>query len=349
MKKYSTVILICILFGLAYLSSGFTGVFHSAITFGFVLGLILWIYYGYLKKNPSPNNFNKSMILNPIPKPKGDAMNQYLNWWNWCLANLNLILDYKPGLQSEIGKKLAISKMLYQAKVNYSKGDSSGAVDLAHLKNFVEDLEFLRVRDFELYKNYILKFTSGVAREYGFLTGTWFEIRIARKFIESNLDYSRPKQDPPDFWINLKEDSVLGVECYAPRILPGEDIRKKVINSITNKTKRNRNEDWVSKPTVLILDYSWIIKAQNNDDVNGQEILSSDVRDELIETSKSSYFDLIMCFFFGHAKISDNRTSSCFFIQKDLKNELITDFRKKLLGGFKEENKINIIRAQMPN
>jgi len=282
-----------------------------------------------------------------IDRPDGDEGLEYLPWWQWTVENLELLLEPRHRLLSSEGQRTGLAKLLCQAREAYFDGDGAGVVDLAHLVSLVEDLDYLRKTNPQLFTEYKKKLTSGMAKEFGFLTGNWFEIRVARMLIRSGLQFTQP--NPPDFNVNIEGIDV-GVECYAPRVTVGQDVRRRVVKAVRNKESKYKGQPWILGPTVLVLDGTWLARADGRETVQGQDALSEDFTNGLVEAATSTDYDLIIAFWFGHAtsKQKDLKTTSCVSIPADIQNLTIATFRDRLLKDFGPEDDVVIRLPDLP-
>ena len=77
-------------------------------------------------------------------QPQGFNLREYLPWWNWAVENLDMLLELKDGILSKKGGKLSLSKMLHQARDEYSANQEISAIKLAELISLVRDLDHLK-------------------------------------------------------------------------------------------------------------------------------------------------------------------------------------------------------------
>ncbi len=278
-------------------------------------------------------------------RPSGIERNRFLPWWKWAKDNFEYLLETDLNLFVKGGKQKSISKLLLRSVETYFNGHGSGAVDLAHLINLVEDLDFLRINNDCIFRDYKSKLLSVFSNDFPYLTGLWFEIRIAKLLTLSGFQYNQP--DPPDFSILINGVNI-GIECYAPRIDIGGDVKQKLYNIIKKKGEKYRGQAWLRNPSVLILDITWIIRAAGAAVVSSENPLSKIIENGLKDVIVKTPFDLILAFWFGHASVKHRNVNSisCVHVQIKIQDPMIDVFREKLLGSFYvlEREKI-----QLPN
>ena len=266
-------------------------------------------------------------------RPKDKDYHSFFSWWVWTKENLDYVLNPNYDFLSPKGLKKSIVKLLLKSIEDYYKSNGCGAVDLAHLINLIEDLDYLRIRNNQAFLNYKKTLVSGISNDFGKLTGTWFEIRIARLLTMNGFCFTQP--EPPDFSITINKTN-LGIECKAPRTEIGSNVKKKIINAIRNTSRDYYGQEWTKTPTILFLDATWLIRAEGNDIVEGKDPLSNNIKNGLKEAVSITTFDLVIAFWFGHTtKEQRNQNSiSCVHASKGRVDKSLIIFQEKLFKDF---------------
>ncbi len=269
-----------------------------------------------------------------IKIPQNENYNDFMSWWTCVKENFTEMLDFD--FSSQTGQKRSISKLLNRAKQSFLNKNNSGVIDLNDLFNLVQDLDFLKTNNYEFFNTYKSKLISGLSNNFFYLTGTWFEIRIARMLIETKFSFEQP--DPPDFEIKINGNS-LGIECYAPRARIGDDILKRISNSIKNKEREYKKHPWKSSHTILFIDGTWLKRAEGSFEINTSNLLTSQFREGLIQAiNKNKCFEFVIVFFFGHdrTKNGGSRSYSCVYSPTTITNLELSQFKNTFLENYIE-------------
>lgn len=266
-------------------------------------------------------------------QPQNNEYQSFLSWWVWSKNNLKYLLEPNYEFFSKKGLKKSITKLLIRSIEDYYNNKGSGAVDLAHLINLIEDLDYLRIKNNKAFLNYKKTLVSGISNGFDQLTGTWFEIRIARLLTMNDFFFSQP--EPPDFSIIINDINI-GIECNAPRTEIGSNVKKKIINAVKNKSRKYYGQEWINNPSILFLDATWLIRAEGSDIVKSNNPLTDNIKDGLTEAVSKTTFDLIIAFWFGHATIEQRNQNSmtCVHVSKGILDKSLMIFREKLLTNF---------------
>jgi len=282
-----------------------------------------------------------------LDRPTGPDRLKYDPWWLWAVNNLDLLLKPKHSFRTERGKKAGLMKLLLSARSQYLTGQASGAVDLAHVIDLVEDLDFIKTRDNNLLSEYASSLTSAKAQDYSYLTGIWFEVRMAAMFLKTGLQFTRP--DPPDFLVEI-DSTTIGVECHAPRALPGADVEKRIKVAVEKKGKKYKGHAWTQGSTALLLDATWLVRASGREVVQGQTALGAEFLAGLLEALRTTRYGLVIAFWFGHSigQQADSRAVSCVNGPVDISDPALVSFRSCLLAHFRLEDSEPIRLPNLP-
>lgn len=266
-------------------------------------------------------------------RPHDSERFSFLSWWLWTKINLEFLISNDLNKLSKKGRYKSITKLLLRAIENYFNDNKTGAVDLASLINLIDDLDYLRFTNFPFYLKYRLKLKSGISSDFSFLTGNWFEVRIARLLTAVGIKFTQP--EPPDFFVKVN-DIDIGIECHAPGMEIGNDVKKKIIKAVKKKERKYQGQEWTKNLTILFLDATWLIRADGGEIIGSRQTLSTKLQEGLLEGASHTTYDLIIAFWFGHAIIEKkNRNSvSCVYAPKEISNPTLIDFRDQLLQGF---------------
>lgn len=279
--------------------------------------------------------------------PQGDEINEYLPWWEWAATNLNDLLAPREDVTAASEKPISIARLMQEAKASYLRGEEDGIVDLAHIVNLVEDLDYLKSHAPPAFDSFKAALTSRSRRSYDYLTGMWFEVRVARLLAKAGLPFEQP--DPPDFSVDVDGDTV-SVECYAPRAVEGDQLDRRTYNAVKKKERKYRDQDWSRGLTVLAMDATWLVRAQGEESVQGEDALSEDFILGLQSAASPTKFDVIVAFWFGHAieKQKDAKAISCVYTPSDVDTPAIVRFLERLLTGFQPEDEERIRLPRLP-
>ncbi len=282
-----------------------------------------------------------------IKIPQNENYSDFMSWWTCVKENFTEMLDFD--FSSQTGQKKSLSKMLNRAKLSFLNNNiMSGVIDLNHLFNLVQDLDFLKTNNYEFFNTYKSKLISGLSNNFFYLTGTWFEIRIARMLIEAKFGFEQP--DPPDFEIKINGDS-LGIECYAPRARVGDDIFKRVSNSIRYKEREYRKHPWKSNHSILFIDGTWLKRAEGLPEINTSNLLTPQFKEGLIQAiNKNKCFEFVIVFFWGHdrTKNGGSRSDSCVYSPIILANPELNLFKNTFLENYIERDN-QILLPDLPD
>jgi hypothetical protein len=269
-------------------------------------------------------------------RPSGAEYTQFLPWWRWAADNLNSLIEPGKNWESEDTSKSGWYQLLNEARNEYEKGEESGVVRLANLINLAEDLDYLQESKPSVFDRFKAALASNMTADAGYLTGKWFEVRTARLLVEADIPFSSP--EPPDYQI---ENFGIGVECHSPRLEEGGDVYQKTIGAINKKERKYHGESWFKdQSTVLMLDATWLVRAENNEVIARNESLPNDLLWGLQETVDDDGFDLVIAFLFGHAidEHSDEKAVSCVYAPDPVQDEELGGFKDKLLSKFRRED-----------
>lgn len=278
-------------------------------------------------------------------KPTGEDAEKFEVWWTWSNENLRTIFDYD---NASGRKQFPLEKMLKNSLTEYLEGKESSINTLFHIHDFIIDMEFLLIYRPCLFTSYKNKFSSGPAKQYHYLTGIWFELRVARLFLEKGIEFKSP--DPPDFEVNI-ESQIISIECYSPRVIHGTPIYPNLLNSVINrKVKKYRNQPWTENLPVLFLDGNWIIRSQSNGVLDRQYSIPDDIQDTIKAILENSFYKLVVLITSGRLTESgqNGSTISCVYTPRRISDPFLSSFVNKFLDGFKEEPEIKIMIPDLP-
>lgn len=279
--------------------------------------------------------------------PQGEDLYNYTAWWEWAADNLNLLLEPREDVRLPVDKQISIARLLQEANRSYQSGSEEGVVYLAHIFNLVEDLDYLRTREPNAFASFKASLTSRSQRDYAYLTGMWFEVRVAQLLSRAGLPFTQP--DPPDFSVDVNGE-VVSIECYSPRAVEGDALQRRTYNAVKKKERKYRGQIWTKGLTVLALDATWLVRAQGQEAVQGEEALSEEFIAGLQQAASPTRFDLVIAFWFGHAieKQKDKKATSCVYIPSDVAIPAVVELHQRLLAGFGPEDEERIRLQKLP-
>lgn len=282
------------------------------------------------------------------PKLSNDDPDDFNKWWNWAKSSLSDILDFGHNNRKS---KFPLEKMISMSKSDYESGNKNGPITLSHIREFIMDMEFLRIYEPVLFKSFSKKFSSGPGKQFEYLTGLWFEVKIACLFLHKGFKFRCPIPDPPDFEITI-DNQIISIECFSPRPEFGGSLYPKLFRTIeSRKVKNYRKQEWVKNgPSVLFLEGNWILHSMGEETLGTNYSLPKEICDTLSEIEKNSFYDLVVLLIFGRLTDSGQNAStiSCVYAPAKISDSYLTVFIGKLLDEFKEEHEIKILLPNLP-
>ncbi|WP_026968202.1 hypothetical protein [Algoriphagus terrigena] len=283
------------------------------------------------------------------PKPSGVEAEKFEKWVDWTKNSLHNIMEYG---QSNKGRQFPLEKMISKSIRDYKSGNELSVKTLAHILDFIENMEFLRVNDLSIFRSFRDKLSSGPAKQFEYLTGLWFETKIASLLIQKGIEFKCPSPDPPDFEVKINSQTI-SIECYCPRIKTASSIYPKLLTSLeTRKVKKYRNQTWTTGGlAVLFLEGTWILRSQGDGILDARYSLPNDIRSTLRELEENSFYNLIVLLWFG--RLTDcgqnGSTISCVYTPTMISDPHLLTFIDKLLDRFNIEPEIKIMLPDLPD
>lgn len=283
------------------------------------------------------------------PKPSGSDFDKFEKWWDWARNSLNHIMMY--GKSKKI-KQFPLERMLSRSIVDYRSGNEQSIITLGHLVSFIDDMQFLCDNDPFLFRVFRDKLSSGPGRQFQYMTGVLFEIKIASLLIRKRIQFKCPKPDPPDFEVHI-DSGKISIECYCPRIKEGSSIYPKLLKSWeARKVKKYRNQAWTADGgAVLFIDGTWLLRSQGNEFLNTQYSLQDEITSTLTELKDKSFYSLVVLLWYGRltgGSGQNGSTTSIVHSPAVISDPLLLSFIDRLSNGFKPEPEIKIMLPNLP-
>jgi hypothetical protein len=277
-------------------------------------------------------------------KPTGLENEIFDAWWNWVKINLENLLRINILDTEERASKLSVVKLHKLSLSDHQEGMKSGVLHLGILIRLIDDLDYIQMRNFQLFESFCKKLVSGIANQFSYLLGHGFEVKITRLLLEQGFNFDNP--DPPDFSIEYQGHTI-GIECYAPKSLKNKEYFLKIFS---RKVKPYRNSDWINQYPILFVDITiWrIFENQNDPIISGNG--GSDILEKVLkELFHKTFYKLVVFFQFGYPinYVMPAIAISCQWSPSINLEPILKEFTEKLFLNYKEE-KIDIILPSLP-